>query len=104
VEHWGDALEQGEIAGSTLAGEDARWESVPGFWSTIGTHTLKYAAWGDGYEQAHIVEHTDRGFTVWYTGGDETAVGVLTYNCDADYKRGRDLVRRGEPAPWPTAA
>jgi 3-phenylpropionate/trans-cinnamate dioxygenase ferredoxin reductase subunit len=103
VEHWGDALEQGEIAGRTLAGGDARWESVPGFWSTIGPHTIKYAAWGDGYEHAHTVEHADGGLTVWYSDKNEVAVGVLTHDCDADYERGRELIRAGAPAPWPMA-
>ncbi len=42
VEHWGDALGQGEIAGCVLAGQDAHWQEVPGFWSSIGQHTIKY--------------------------------------------------------------
>lgn len=99
VEHWGDALEHGEVAGRVLAGEDARWESVPGFWSTIGTRTLKYAAWGDGYARAHLVEHPDGGFTVWYSGEDGVAVGVLTHECDADYEYGRKLISHGGLAP-----
>jgi 3-phenylpropionate/trans-cinnamate dioxygenase ferredoxin reductase component len=99
VEHWGDALEQGEIAGRVLAGDDARWERVPGFWSTIGSHTLKYAAWGDGYEQARLVEHPEGGFTVWYADGDGTAVGVLSCGCDADYERGRELIGSGASTP-----
>ena len=98
VEHWGDALEHGEVAGRTLAGQDGRWESVPGFWSTIGTRTMKYAAWGDGYEESRLVSHPDGGFTVWYSRGS-VAVGVLTYDCDEDYERGSELIRRREPAP-----
>jgi 3-phenylpropionate/trans-cinnamate dioxygenase ferredoxin reductase subunit len=98
VEHWGDALEHGEIAGRVLTGEDARWESVPGFWSTIGTHTLKHAAWGDGYDLARMVEHPAGGFTVWYSR-DGAAVGVLTNDCDTDYEQGRELIRKREAAP-----
>jgi 3-phenylpropionate/trans-cinnamate dioxygenase ferredoxin reductase subunit len=99
VEHWGEALEHGAVAGRTLAGEDARWESVPGFWSTIGAHTLKYAAWGDGYDRARLVAHPDGGFTVWYQSEEGIAVGVLTHACDADYERGRELIGKREPAP-----
>jgi len=98
VEHWGDALEHGAVAGRTLAGDDARWESVPGFWSTIGTRTLKYAAWGDGYDEARLSAHSNEAFTVWYTRGGRT-VGVLTHECDADYERGRELITQREPAP-----
>jgi 3-phenylpropionate/trans-cinnamate dioxygenase ferredoxin reductase subunit len=98
VEHWGDALGHGEVAGRALAGGGGRWDSVPGFWSTIGGQTLKYAAWGDGYEETRLVDHGDRAFTAWYTR-DGAAVGVLTHERDEDYERGRELIRRGEPAP-----
>jgi 3-phenylpropionate/trans-cinnamate dioxygenase ferredoxin reductase component len=98
VEHWGDALGHGEIAGRTLAGADASWSEVPGFWSTIGRHTLKYAAWGDGYEQAHLVNHPDGAFTVWY-GSAGATVGVLTHERDEDYKLGSKLISEGAPLP-----
>jgi 3-phenylpropionate/trans-cinnamate dioxygenase ferredoxin reductase subunit len=97
VEHWGDALSQGEIAGATAAGADAVWDSVPGFWSTIGTRTLKYAAWGDGYEQTELQPHADGGFTAWY-GAAGQIVGVLTHNRDDDYERGSELIAEG--ARW----
>jgi NAD(P)H-nitrite reductase large subunit len=98
VEHWGDALTHGELAGRRLACDEGEWDSVPGFWSTIGEQTLKYAAWGDGYEQSRTVEHANGGFTVWYSRGG-AAVGVLTHECDEDYERGRELIGAGEPAP-----
>jgi NADPH-dependent 2,4-dienoyl-CoA reductase/sulfur reductase-like enzyme len=97
VEHWGDALGQGEVAGRSAAGQRAEWDSVPGFWSTIGSHTLKYAAWGDGFEQYRFENHGDGGFTAWY-GGDGKIVGVLAHEADGDYDRGRELIGRG--APW----
>jgi len=95
VEHWGDAIAQGEIAGRVLAGTEAGWDEVPGFWSQIGSHTLKYAAWGDGFDDAHLVEHGNGAFTIWYSS-DGVAVGVLTHECDDDYERGRLLIARGE--------
>jgi len=99
VEHWGDALAHGEVAGRTLAGEDASWSSVPGFWSTIGERTLKHAAWGDGYDSERLVDHGGGSFTVWYARSDGVAVGVLTHERDGDYERGRELIAAGEPAP-----
>ena len=95
VEHWGDALEHGKVAGRTLAGADGAWESVPGFWSTIGVHTLKHAAWGDGYTQAHLVEHGEDAFAVWYLDEKGDVAGVLTHKRDVDYERGRPLIARG---------
>lgn len=94
VEHWGDALGQGAVAGRVLAGEDARWESVPGFWSTIGRHTLKYAAWGDGYAQARLSEHPGGAFSVAYVDRNGALVSVLSHDRDADYERGRELIGR----------
>jgi 3-phenylpropionate/trans-cinnamate dioxygenase ferredoxin reductase subunit len=98
VEHWGDALGHGEVAGRTLAGARAHWDDVPGFWSMIGQHTLKYAAWGDGYDESRLIEHGDGAFTVWYARSGAT-VGVLTHNCDEDYEQGRERVAEGAPLP-----
>jgi 3-phenylpropionate/trans-cinnamate dioxygenase ferredoxin reductase subunit len=97
VEHWGDALIQGAIAGRTAAGLPAGWDSVPGFWSTIGAHTLKYAAWGDGYTESRLERHADTGFTIWY-GNEGKLVGVLTHEADEDYERGREHITQG--AAW----
>jgi NADPH-dependent 2,4-dienoyl-CoA reductase/sulfur reductase-like enzyme len=97
VEHWGDALTQGEIAGRTAAGDHAQWDSVPGFWSTIGRRTLKYAAWGDGYEQSRLTRHGNGAFTAWY-GTNGRLVGVLAHDADDDYERGSRLIAQG--AQW----
>jgi 3-phenylpropionate/trans-cinnamate dioxygenase ferredoxin reductase subunit len=97
VEHWGDALGQGEIAGRTVAGQDTQWDAVPGFWSTIGDHTLKYAAWGDGFEDSRLEQHSNGAFTAWY-GREGRIVGVLAHEADEDYERGRSLIAEG--APW----
>jgi 3-phenylpropionate/trans-cinnamate dioxygenase ferredoxin reductase component len=96
VEHWGEALNMGEVAGRAIAGEDAAWDVAPGFWSTIGDHTLKYVAWGDGFDDTRLVEHSGGAFTVWY-GKDGTTVGVLTHERDEDYEHGRELVEAKAP-------
>lgn len=99
VEHWGDALGHGEIAGRVLAGDEgARWQEVPGFWSSIGEYTIKYAAWGDGYDSSRLDEHPDGTFTAWYSQGGKL-VGVLTYERDKDYEHGRDLIQAGASPP-----
>jgi 3-phenylpropionate/trans-cinnamate dioxygenase ferredoxin reductase component len=100
VEHWGEAMTMGQIAGQTAAGQETAWAEVPGFWSVIGDRTLKYAAWGDGYDQARLDEHEAGAFTVWYER-DGAAVGVLTHEADSDYERGRELIEAGRPVPPP---
>ena len=95
VEHWGDALAMGEVAGRSAAGLDAEWSDVPGFWTQLGEHTLQYAAWGDGYDELEVDERPGR-LTVWY-GRDGELAGVLAYNTDADYERGRELIAQRAP-------
>ena len=98
VEHWGEALAMGRVAGQTAAGLEASWAEVPGFWSTIGDRTLKYAAWGDGFDDASLVDHGDGAFTVWYSQ-DGVTVGVLTHDADRDYENGRRLIEQHQPTP-----
>jgi NADPH-dependent 2,4-dienoyl-CoA reductase/sulfur reductase-like enzyme len=98
VEHWGEALAQGEVAGRSAAGQTAAWEAVPGFWSTIGTRTLKQAAWGDGHDAVQLTPHPDGAFTARYVSGGRL-VGVLTHDRDQDYERGQDEIARAAQAP-----
>lgn len=98
VEHWFDATTMGAIAGANAAGGTAVWDSVPGFFSGIGEHTINYAAWGDGWDSARFVDHGEGSFTAWY-GQDGVTVGVLTHRADEDLERGKELVRTGAPLP-----
>lgn len=95
VEHWQDAVDQGEIAGVAAAGSDGQWDGVPGFWTTIGDATVKYHAWGDGYDHVRLIDRED-GFTAWYER-DGATVGVLTLNADDDYDRGEAVIRNAQP-------
>lgn len=97
VEHWGDAEAMGSVAGTVAAGGTASWDTVPGFWTDIGGRTLKYAAWGDGFDDAVFQEGSDGSFVVWYSKGGEY-VGVLTYEDDDAYESGSKLV--GDHAPF----
>jgi 3-phenylpropionate/trans-cinnamate dioxygenase ferredoxin reductase subunit len=94
VEHWGDALAHGEVAGRTLAGEDAKWTTAPGFWTTIGEHTLKYSAWGDGYDEARVDAEGDGHFVVRYLRDGEV-VGVLALGDDDAYEAAQRLLEEG---------
>ena len=101
VEHWGDALNHGRVAGTVLAGNEAVWKEAPGFWSTMGGKTLKYWAWSGGWDEARFVEKDGsegEAFAVWY-GREGVTVGVLTHNADEEYKEGRELIERGAPLP-----
>ncbi len=96
VEHWGEALNMGKVAGRTLAGVEAGWDVAPGFWSTIGAHTLKYVGWGDGWEECRFEAGEDGAFACLY-GRDGELVGVATHLDDAAYERGRELIEERAP-------
>jgi NAD(P)H-nitrite reductase large subunit len=97
VEHWGEALNMGKVAGETLAGCESRWAVAPGFWSTIGDRTLKYAGWGDGWDEVSFAPGSDGSFVARY-GRDDELVGVLAHENDAAYEAGRAEVE--EHAAW----
>ncbi|HKH12127.1 MAG TPA: FAD-dependent oxidoreductase [Rubrobacter sp.] len=97
VEHWGDALEHGRIAGTVIAGGEAAWSMAPGFWSTIGEKTLKYWSWDGGWDE-HAFEDRGESFVVRY-GMDGKLVGILAHGADEDYENGRQPIERGAPFP-----
>jgi hypothetical protein len=96
VEHRGEALNMGEVAGKTLAGAEASWDGAPGFWSTIGERTINYAGWGDGWDEARFEDGDEGAFACWYGRGE--LVGIATHLEDAAYERGRKLIE--VRTPW----
>ena len=99
MEHWQDAVDQGAVAGASAAGMPAKWDGVPGFWTTVGDATVKYHAWGDGYQHSRLLKR-ENSFTVWYEA-QGAAVGVLTYNADEDYSLGERLIQTRGRVPVP---
>jgi NADPH-dependent 2,4-dienoyl-CoA reductase/sulfur reductase-like enzyme len=97
VEHWGEALNMGKVAGQTLAGCEADWDGAPGFWSTIGEQVLKYVGWGDGWDEVRFVPGVGESFVARY-GHDGELVGVLAHDDDEAYERGRSEIE--ERVPW----
>ena len=92
VEHWGDALEHGRIAGTVISGGEAAWSMAPGFWSTIGDKTMKYWHWGDGWDELAFEDRNDA-FVVRY-GKEGTLVGTLAHGADEDYQNAREPIEQ----------
>ena len=81
--------------GHVAADQHDAWTQAPGFWSTIGDHTLKHVAWGDGHDDTRLLEGGDDDtFAVLY-GQRGTLVGVLASNLDDVYEQGGGLVEAG---------
>ena len=102
VEHWGEAINHGKVAGTILAGKGGAWDVAPGFWSNMGHKQLKYVAWGDGYDEVSFVDHGGGAFAAWY-GKAGVCVGALTHEADEDYERGRKLVESKASLPSDTS-
>ena len=47
----------------------ARGTPCPASGRRSATRTLKYAAWGDGFDEVRVCEHGDGAFTAWYGAG-----------------------------------
>jgi 3-phenylpropionate/trans-cinnamate dioxygenase ferredoxin reductase subunit len=97
VEHWGEALNQGEVAGRTLAGTEASWNVAPGFWSNLGERTLKYAGWGDGWDEIEFEPGEGESFVARYGRGG-ALVGVIAHDDDDAYEDGKRAIE--ERARW----
>ncbi|MCU1393178.1 MAG: Pyridine nucleotide-disulfide oxidoreductase [Ilumatobacteraceae bacterium] len=95
VEHWGDAKRMGSIAGAVAAGAHDEWAQAPGFWTSIAGRTIKYVAWGDGWDRA-VVRRSASGITVWYAK-DGFYAGVLTHDHDEDLLIGTALIESRAP-------
>jgi len=73
--------------GSSLRRSDSR--------SRTSGRTLKYAAWGDGYDDYRVVSDGDA-WTVWY-GKESTLCGVLAVGDDDAYERGQRQLEQQTP-------
>jgi len=80
VEHWDNAVSQGQHCARALAGERTPFLHVPYFFSDV--FDLSYELWGDPSGAGEIVERGDLGsasFSVWWLQG-ERLVAAFTMN------------------------
>jgi NADPH-dependent 2,4-dienoyl-CoA reductase/sulfur reductase-like enzyme len=67
VEHWDNAVSQGQHCARALMGERAPFKHVPYFFSDV--FDLSYEYWGDSFEADHIIHRGDvssKSFSVWW--------------------------------------
>lgn len=80
VEHWDNAVSQGQHCARTLMGERAAFKHVPYFFSDV--FDLSYEYWGDssGAEQVvHRGDFAEKSFSVWWLKQGK-AVAAFTMN------------------------
>jgi NADPH-dependent 2,4-dienoyl-CoA reductase/sulfur reductase-like enzyme len=80
VEHWDNAVSQGQHCARTLLGERAPFVHVPYFFSDV--FDLSYELWGDITDADDVVERGDLGsnsFSVWWLK-QQRLVAAFTMN------------------------
>ncbi|HEU5400360.1 MAG TPA: FAD-dependent oxidoreductase, partial [Terriglobales bacterium] len=80
VEHWDNAVSQGQHCGRTLMGERAVFRHVPYFFSDV--FDLSYEYWGDSSEADQVIHRGDlsgKSFSTWWLrGGRLVAAFVMS--------------------------
>lgn len=106
VEQWLAALEQGTVAGATIAADlgvpgarPGAWSSVPYFWSDQYEHKLQFCGTSGTITCG---KQTRRGWVACHADSQDGPItGVLALDSPATLARGRRLV--AERVPWPDA-
>ena len=100
VEHWGDALAQGEVAGRRMAGDtEAVWDGVPGFWSTIGTPHAQVRRLGGRVRGRAARRARLRRLDGLVRGRRRRVRRGACHERDEDYERGSERIAAQEPPP-----
>ena len=99
VEHWGEALNMGEVAGRTIAGETTRSGTSPPASGRRSASTRSSTSPGATASTRRAWSTTAAAPGPSGTARDGTTVGVLTHERDEDYEAGRERVETGAPLP-----
>lgn len=80
VEHWDNAVSQGEYCAQSLMGERFPFKHLPYFFSDV--FDLSYEYWGDSSDAEQVIHRgdlSDKSFSVWWLR-QETVVSAFTMN------------------------
>lgn len=94
VEHWDNAVSQGQHVARTLLGRREPFIHVPYFFSDV--FDLSYEFWGDVSGADHIVHRGDlhsRSFSVWWLSGDILVAAFVMNRPDEERELAPELIR-----------
>ena len=90
VEHWQNALKQGQAAARSMLGADKPYQEIPWFWSDQYEHNLQYAGFHRDWDELVVRGSMEgRSFVAFYRKDERILAAVAV-------DRGRDL-RRSVP-------
>ncbi len=85
VEHWDNAVSQGQHCARMLMGDRAPFRHVPYFFSDV--FDLSYEYWGDSSEADHIIHRGDlssKSFSTWWLRGDRLVASFVMSRPDEE--------------------
>jgi 3-phenylpropionate/trans-cinnamate dioxygenase ferredoxin reductase subunit len=99
VEHWANALHQGETAGRNAAGADIAYDRIPYFFSDQYDLGLEYVGYGDAGDEVVVQgDVADRKFIAYWVR-DGRVAAAMNVNVWDVVDELTELVRSGGPPP-----
>ncbi|XP_070402202.1 apoptosis-inducing factor 3 isoform X4 [Nothobranchius furzeri] len=96
IPHWQMAHVHGRVAALSMMGRSTEITTVPYFWSAMFGKTIRYAGYGDGFDDVIIQGDLDElRFVAFYTRGEEV-VAVASMNYDPIASRVAEVLGSGK--------
>uniref|UniRef100_A0A8D0ANP6 AIF family member 3 n=1 Tax=Sander lucioperca TaxID=283035 RepID=A0A8D0ANP6_SANLU len=96
IPHWQMAHVHGRVAALSMMGRAAEIQTVPYFWSAMFGKTIRYAGYGEGFDDVIIQGDLDElRFVAFYTRSEEV-VAVASMNYDPIVSRVAEVLGSGK--------
>uniref|UniRef100_A0A3Q2CUK4 AIF family member 3 n=1 Tax=Cyprinodon variegatus TaxID=28743 RepID=A0A3Q2CUK4_CYPVA len=96
IPHWQMAHVHGRVAALSMIGRPSEFKTVPYFWSAMFGKTIRYAGYGDGFDDVIIQGDLDElRFVAFYTRSEEV-VAVASMNYDPIVSRVAEVLGSGK--------
>ncbi|KAM7234643.1 hypothetical protein CapIbe_014801 [Capra ibex] len=95
IPHWQMAHAQGRVAAQNMLAQEAEISTVPYLWTAMFGKSLRYAGYGDGFDDVIIQGDLDElKFVAFYTKGDEV-ISVASMNYDPIVSKVAEVLASG---------
>jgi NADPH-dependent 2,4-dienoyl-CoA reductase/sulfur reductase-like enzyme len=98
VEHWDNAVSQGQHVARVLMGDRIPFKHVPYFFSDV--FDLSYELWGDTSEADSVVyrgDRTTRSFSVWWTKAGRVVAAFVMNRSDEERESAPRMIEAQQP-------
>ncbi|XP_069766842.1 apoptosis inducing factor mitochondria associated 4 [Narcine bancroftii] len=96
IRHWQVAHSQGHVAAMNILKKKTSFNSVPYFWTTFSTNSLRYAGYGVGYEEVIIQGNLDEiMFVAFYIKAGQV-IAVCSLNYDPVVSQAAEVLASGK--------